>query len=115
MTMPSCADCQTMLCNILCEIRELRAILKPRKCSDADVKILQKLLPAIGGVFGSNPVTVREILSDRAIRTLFPGGPGSLGNLLARAAADAANIDGYLVQRVGIEHAAVLWGVCRLP
>ena len=100
---------------ILSELRQIRALIQPRRCSSQDLAKLAQLLPAIGGRWGSTPVTTREILSDPAIRVLFPGSKGSLGSLLSRAAADTANVHGYCIGREAKEHGAALWVVSRLP
>lgn len=113
----TCSGCRTsaQLEEILLQLRELRAIIEPRRCSPADLDALKRLLPAIAGRWGSGPVTVAEILTNAAIRALWTGSRGSLGSLLSRAAADGANADGYAVSRLSREHGAALWGVYRLP
>jgi hypothetical protein len=110
-------DCHTCpaLDEIRRELRALRGLLQPRRCTPADEAILCRILPAIAGTFGSSPVTVREVLADPAIKALYPGSKGSLGNLLSRAAADGAEAYGYCVRRVSTEHGAALWGVFGSP
>jgi hypothetical protein len=97
------------------DIRRILDILQPRKCSQADLRILAELLPAIAGKFGSCAITTREILEDPGIRALFAGSAGSLGALLGKAADDGAEANGYCVQRGGKVHSAMTWGVYRLP
>lgn len=110
----TCEMCQNSLKidKILQELSELRAILTPKRCSEADVAVLSRLLPAIGGKFGSAAVRTAEILRDPALRVIC-GSPGATGSLLSRAADDEAVIVGYQVIRAKKEGNAVLWSVVR--
>jgi hypothetical protein len=108
-------DLCTALQEIREELRELRLLLRPKKCSTADMEVLSRVLPAVAGRWGSSPITAREILTDPAIQALFPGSPGSLGSMLSRAEADRAVAYGYCVQKASLEHGAVVWIVLKLP
>src|SRR5262249_54196777 len=102
---------------ILAEVRALRRQIQARPRSTLsrhDRAALTRLLPAIGGVFGSEVKTVREVVASGApaIRVVLEAlglSPRSLGRLFTRA--DGIPIEGYLVRRDGEESHAGLWRV----
>jgi hypothetical protein len=106
-------DCTPLLEEILREVRELRTSLQPQKLTSTDIENLRRLLPAVGGLVGSEPFRVWEILIDPGIAAISPDGPSSTGTLLARASAARATVDGYMVERVGKLHNATTWRVVR--
>jgi hypothetical protein len=120
----SCANCcgsSALLEKIFGELRELRAevaeiraLLRPRRCSSADIETLGRLLPAIGGKFGSDFFTTKGILSVAAIREVTRKSIGAVGALLSRASADALSIAGLIVERVGREHGSTVWRVLQV-
>jgi hypothetical protein len=82
----------------------------------ADRALLARLLPAIGGALGSDLFTARELLKhdSAALRLVTVGlNAKQLGRLLKRG--EGHVIDGYLIQREGLELHAVLWRVVRVP
>jgi hypothetical protein len=90
-------------------------VLAPTVSRD-DRARLETLLPAMGGVFGSELVNSAEICeSDAAALRLVCAGLSAraLGRLLRRAA--GTPIAGYMVERVGLEAGAVLWRVVQVP
>ena len=104
---------EIILQQILCELQEIRNLLRPKKCSPADLQLLERLIPGIAGKFGSAPVRTCEILADPALRAIANSSPGAVGGLLARAADDEADIPGLRIMRAGREGNAVLWSVGR--
>ena len=106
-----CAQCPAMA-EIRAMFTEILSLLQPKKCSAKDIAILERLLPAIGGRFGSSSKTTAEILADPAIRALS-GSLQASGALLSRAADDALVISGLQVSRAGKEHNKTLWQVVR--
>jgi hypothetical protein len=113
------ADFEAHVIALLTEIRDLLRVEKwgptrPLRCSAGDLDLLKRLLPAIGGKFGSQVLPTREIIADPAIRELCcPLGAQEVGNLLSRAASDELNVDGLTVCRSATEHGATLWRVAR--
>ena len=108
-----CPEIMESLTTIRKELAEIRGILQPRKCSEADIASLTRLLPAIGGTFGSNPCTTKEIMSDPGIRGVLPMSNGSVGMLLSKAASDRVVIGDLQVEQLPKEHGASLWKVVR--
>jgi len=83
-----------------------------RRLSRRDLDVLARLLPAIGGVYGSDAFLVREVIAsaDPGVRLVRGDlSAKALGKLLARAAGLA--VDGLVIERVGVEDGAVLWAV----
>ena len=97
------------------ELRQLRMLverLQPRRpaLSRADRDVLAKLLPAIGGAFGSEPFASRDVLSAAGVRVVVRGlSPKRIGKLLSRAA--GSPVDGFMVERCGLEINVALWRV----
>src|SRR5262245_3002784 len=89
---------------------------KAKKCSIADIELLEKLLPAIAGRFGSSPFRVSEALADPAIRAMSGSlQPTRLGSLFAKAVRAGDPIQSYVLTHSTLEHGARLWVVSRLP
>ena len=86
-----------------------------RRLSRNDHERLDKLLPAIVGVFGSTPWLVREVIAHESVGLrLVLGGTSarSLGRLLARGC--GVPIDGLVIERVTEEDHALLWSVSQI-
>jgi hypothetical protein len=84
--------------------------------SRADRALLGRLLPVLGGVFGSELFNSADLCEHQAAAlTLVLHGLNAkqVGRLLRRAV--GTPIGGYLVERVGVEAGAVLWHVVRVP
>jgi len=113
MTDPAIID---LLREIRDELRILNATQRPLRCSGADRGRLCRLLPGIVGSFGSEPFTVREVLQNPALSAVAGLNAHALGGLLARAADDEGDFDGFSVERCATEHGAMLWRVVsKLP
>jgi hypothetical protein len=95
------------------EIAGIRELLRPQKCSGADIDLLAKLLPAAGGRFGSSPFRTKDLLTDPGISGLKLGSQQAIGNLFAKAADDAVIVAGLSVERNSKEHGAMLWLIVR--
>ena len=107
-------DHLTVLVQILAELRRIRQAVEPRPQPANEAALLSKLLPAIGGRFGSNPFRTKELFEDPAIAELLRGfSSGKAGCLLAKFA--GIPVEGYLLDRVSTEHSAALWVVSKLP
>lgn len=88
--------------------------LRARRCTPADLELLQRLLPAWAGRLGSQPVLVAELRTRRDLAGVLGSlSARSLGCLLSRAAADRVTVQGYRVQRVTREHGAAVWRVVK--
>ena len=75
--------------------------------------ILERLLPALGGSFGSDAWTVSELTSDRVLSALLaPLNCRKTGKLLSRSI--GKNINGYSLERMGDERGVALWRVVRV-
>jgi len=102
------------------ELRAIRLLLEqwshrpvmPSSLSRGDRAVLARLLPAIGGVLGSELFASADICeSDAPALRLVRAGltARQLGRLLRRAV--GTPIAGYLVERVGAEAGVALWRV----
>jgi hypothetical protein len=109
-----------LLVELVAEVRGLREDLKTSdrpvigssSLSRADRARLARLLPAIGGALGSEEFTSRDLgcHSSSGLRLVLRGlSVKQIGRLLARA--DGLAIDGWLVERRGIEINVALWRV----
>jgi hypothetical protein len=101
-------------------VRELslRKEIPPRaeeySLSRADLALLGRLLPAIGGALGSEPFLARDLFASAAVRLVLSGlNTRQIGRLLRRA--EGHTIDGYLIERVTVELGAILWRVVQVP
>jgi hypothetical protein len=101
--MADCAECRELLHQIL-------ELLHPKKCTASDRDALGVLIPAWRGSFGDRMLTTAELLSDPGIAGLLNGtSVGSVGGLLARAAADRLDIGGLCVLRCRKHRNKVVW------
>jgi hypothetical protein len=128
------ADVRELLRELVAEVKGLRADLVSLRrdivptsgqisfrkeipaLSRADVALLGRLLPAIGGVFGSDDFAVRELFEkdSAALRLVLSGLNGiRIGRLFQRAV--DIPISSYLVERAGVELHAALWRVVGVP
>ena len=82
---------------------------------NGDHTILARLLPALGGRYGSGVFTVKEVLENIVFRELLGDmSPSRLGSMLARAV--DRDFAGLTVVRSTTEHNARLWAIaCTLP
>jgi hypothetical protein len=96
--------------DIMRELLALRVLVerlvskRPEPLTRADHDRLAKILPAVGGVFGSEWFLVRELFASpaAAVRLVLRGlNARQVGRLLRRG--EGVVVDGYLVQRGGIE------------
>jgi hypothetical protein len=105
---------ELLLRELLTEVRGLRADLRERQAtslSRADRALLARLLPAIGGALGSEPFPSRDLpTASPGLRVVLRGvSAKQIGRLLSRA--EGVPIDGYIVERCGIEINVTLWRV----
>jgi hypothetical protein len=104
--------------DVLTELRAIRVALELRRPSPltrADRDRLATLLPAVGGVYGSEPFSSRDLVEDSrpAVRLVVRGlGAKQIGRLCARA--DGIPIDGLMVQKQGVEFQVTLWRIVRV-
>ena len=110
---------ETLLRAVLDELAALRADLRtrgqPAPLTPEDHAILRKLLPVIGGLYGSAEFYSAEICEHDApaLRLVAAGlTPRRLGRLLRRAA--DTPIGGYMVQRGPRRRAPLLWHVVEV-
>jgi hypothetical protein len=96
----------------------LAALEHPQRAVSAmsrgDRAILARLLPAAGGVFGSEPFLTRDLFeSDSAALTLVLRGLNvrQVGRLFRRG--EGLAIDAYMIQRDGVELHAILWRILK--
>lgn len=108
-----------LLVEVLAELRAIRTALEtPRPVSTltrSDRARLAAILPAVGGVLGSELFTVRDLFESAAaaIRLVLHGmNRKQIGRLLARGEGQA--VDGYLVQRDGSELGVILWRIVQV-
>jgi hypothetical protein len=101
---------------MLAELQAIRAAVeqprRPLTVTRADRAYLVRLLPAVGGVFGSESFAARDLLEhdSAAVRLVVDGSTAKkLGQLLRRA--EGHPIDGLMVERSGIELGVVLWQI----
>lgn len=87
---------------------------KTAALSRADRAALGRLLPAAGGIFGSEPFLTRDLFeSDAPAAKLVTHGLNvrQVGRLFRRS--EGQPIDGYLVRRDGAELNAILWRILK--
>lgn len=104
---------------VLDALRAIRAALeqrpRPSHLTRGDRDRLAAILPAAGGVFGSELFLTRDLFASEAaaLRLVLRGlNPMQVGRLFRRA--DGQAIDGYLMQRVGCELNTALWRIVRV-
>jgi hypothetical protein len=107
---------ELLLTQLLEEVRALRADMRERRpapsLSRSDRAVLARLLPAIAGDRGSEPFdfTSRDLRAKPGLRVVLRGlSVKQIGRLLSRA--EGVPIDGYIVERCGIEINVALWRV----
>lgn len=103
---------------VLEELRAIRTALEDRppapSLNRTDRALLARLLPAAGGVFGSEPFLTRDLFESEkpAVKLVLRGlNARQVGRLFRRGAGQA--IDGYTIQRDGEELNAVLWRIFK--
>ena len=77
-----------------------------------DRAVLARLLPAVGGVYGAETFTARDLVEDDrpAVRLVVRGrSVKRLAKLLARA--DGLAIDGLTLHRMGLECQITTWRI----
>ena len=97
--------------------RQILAALEQRQrpvasLTRADRAVLARLLPAIAGDRGSEPFdfTSRDLRATPGLRVVLRGlSVKQIGRLLSRA--EGVPIDGYIVERCGVEINVTLWRV----
>jgi hypothetical protein len=108
---------ETRLSEILSELRAIRVALeRPQRSASvltrADRAMLAKMLPAIGGVFGSETFSSRDLAEDTrpAVRLVVRGlSVKQIGKLFSRA--DGIPIEGLMVRRQGVEFQVTVWQI----
>ena len=106
---------EDLLREIVSELRAVRQCLAQRRPSHLtrdDRRKLGMILPVIAATFGSELFTVREVFehASAGLRiVLAESTRKQLGRLLQRA--EGAIVDGFTVQRDGVEVGAVLWRI----
>lgn len=106
---------------LIAEVRGLRDDLardrrRRRELSRSDRHRLARLLPAIAGALGSEPFLTRDLFeSDSAALGFVLQGWTAIriGRLFQRA--EGAAVDGYVIERDGVELHATLWRVLQVP
>jgi hypothetical protein len=108
----------TLLRELVTEVRGLRADQRERRpvsaLSRSDRALMARLLPAAGGVFGSEQFLTRDLFeSEAAAVKLVTRGLNvrQVGRLFRRGEGQA--IDGYMIQRDGAELNAILWRILK--
>lgn len=125
---PGLAAVEEQLREVRAELAGLRGLVEqllerqiiPQKSADLlsrdDRALLARLSPAIAGALGSTEFLTRDLFGhdSAALRIVLRGlNPRQVGRLLKRA--EGKPVDGYVVERVGVELGAILWRVVRVP
>src|SRR5262249_4930835 len=76
-------------------------------------EVLERLLPAIAGRWGSSSFQTKELLRDETIAPLLERLTSNQVGCLLREHASVP-VGGYVVDRVTAEHGAALWVVSRI-
>jgi hypothetical protein len=108
----NCQNCP-FFSEIMLKLAKIEALLQPKKCTAADIEILERLLPAIAGAFGSEAITTKELLMDPGIAGLNLGSHGVIGSLLGRFAEDRGIICGFQIERIGRDHNKSVWKLTK--
>ena len=106
---------------VLTELRAIRVALERQRrpvatLSRDDRALLARLLPTAGGVLGSELFVARELCeSESAELQVVTRGLNArqIGRVLQRG--EGQVIDGYVIQREGVEQHAVLWRILQVP
>lgn len=108
-----------LLALVLAELQAIHGLLeqqrRPSSLTRSDGKQLSRLLPVIGGVFGSESFLARELFERDApaLRIVLDGlSTKAIGQLFKRA--ENIPVDGFMVQSDGTELNTVLWRVVRV-
>jgi hypothetical protein len=109
-------DTIALLRELVEQVKGLRADLRERRpaasLSRDDRAYLARLLPVLGGVYGSEGFTSRDCVEDDApaVRLVLEGRSAkAIGKLLARA--EGIAIAGLLVRRTGVDGQVTVWRV----
>jgi hypothetical protein len=113
-------DQTALLLDIVARLKRIEAAIERlgqqhKPLSRADRQTLARILPAVAGVFGSEPFLASEVEEHESpgLQLVRAGMTArSIGRLLRRAV--GIPIDGYVVERLSSEAGAVLWSVRRL-
>ena len=103
----------------MAELRQVRVLLErlqPRRpaLSRGDRDLLAKLLPAVGGSFGSEPFASRDLVDAPGVRAVARGlTVKQIGQLLARSV--GTPINGLVLERAGHQLNLCLWRVGACP
>lgn len=99
-------------------IAQLEAIESARRrptLARGDRDVLARLVPALGGLYGSSAWLASEAVQHPGLAVLIGGWKSvRLGKLLRRLIASGGVLDGYLVEAIGREGNAVLWHVLKV-
>lgn len=85
---------------------------KAASISREDRELLSRLLPSLGGAFGSEPFFVWQAADDSVI-TESGLDAAAVGSLLSRATKSGTDFAGYVVRRTGTKHGAARWKILR--
>jgi hypothetical protein len=104
----------TLLTEIRDELRLLRETRTTRTVTRSDREVLERLLPAIVGVFGGASFATRELIADPAIHAVLGGrNAKKAGNLLSRLCGHPST-DGLELSRCETsEHGSAVWVVSK--
>jgi hypothetical protein len=93
--------------DVMTELRALRTLVerlqtrRPTSLNRADRDLLAKLLPAVGGAFGSEPFTSRDLVDAAGVRVVVRGlTVKQIGQLLGRGA--GTPINGLVIERAAM-------------
>lgn len=118
--MAECRSCNVLRRRLVAAERRIAYLERRRPVeatlSDDDVLVLTRLLPAIGGAFGSRLFTAKELCARRedsaALRVVLDRSPSSLGQLFARA--HGHPVAGFAIEKVGCEGSRAVWRVSQV-
>ena len=99
---------------LACEVRALRASVHRNttvQISRRDLDRLGTVLPALENVFLDRAFTSNEVLEHATLAPLVGLSVKALGKLLLRGT--KTRIDGYSVERLGLERNCALWRIVR--
>jgi len=100
-------------CPLLERIERLELLTANRCLPPEDHRLLERLVPALGGLFGPEPFRSWQALCSPPIQAMV-GTAGRLGSLLYHAASSGASFDGLKILRVDKKiHGARLWRIIQ--